>query len=76
MAKLLVVCLVFVIVFNPKKLPDLIKHLSLIYIKVMELKNKLSEHWVKSVQNEQTLLENIAKAAEADAKYIPSVPKE
>jgi Sec-independent protein translocase protein TatA len=69
-AKLLVVCLVFIVVFNPKKLPDLIKHLSFIYIKTMEFKNQLSDYWLKKIQNELQLQENIAKAAEVDAKYM------
>jgi Sec-independent protein translocase protein TatA len=72
MSKFFLVVLVFLLVFNPRKLPVLVKHLSKMYVKYNAHKLKFREYWQENIQKEvqvQHLEENLKKAYEADALY-------
>jgi TatA/E family protein of Tat protein translocase len=66
--ELLVIILVAVLVFGPKKLPMLATHLGLLLRKLHHIKAQASLLWQQQL-NEWQLNENQRKAEEADKLY-------
>lgn len=66
--ELLLILLVTLLVFGPKKLPMLATHLGLLFKKINHLKQQASVWWQQQ-QQQLTLQENERKAQEADARY-------
>ncbi|MDR3442538.1 MAG: twin-arginine translocase TatA/TatE family subunit [Legionella sp.] len=66
--ELLLICIVALIVFGPKKLPMLAQHLGLLLRQVNQLKSKAAALWQEQL-NELQLQENKRKAEEADRQY-------
>lgn len=64
-SELLLILLVALIVFGPKKLPMLATHLGLMLSKVTHLKQQVHQWW----QQQLTLQENERKAQAADEHY-------
>ncbi|MGL6028870.1 MAG: twin-arginine translocase TatA/TatE family subunit [Legionella sp.] len=69
--ELLLILLVTLLVFGPKKLPMLATHLGLLLKKINGLKQQASVWWHQQ-QQQLTLQENERKAQEADALYKQS----
>jgi sec-independent protein translocase protein TatB len=67
-SELLLILVVALIVFGPKKLPMLATHLGLIVRQLNQLKTKASLLWEHQL-NELHLEDNKRKAAEADKHY-------
>ena len=72
-SELLLTIFVALMVFGPKKLPMLAKHIGLAYKKINALKEQLSDFWQKQL-NEVQLIENTEKAEKADKKYHKRIP--
>lgn len=66
--ELLVILIVALIVFGPKKLPMLATHLGLLIRKLHQLKTQATVLWQQQL-NEFQLQENQRKANEADERY-------
>ena len=66
--ELLLIVIVAFIVFGPKKLPMLARHLGLLLRQVNQLKSKAAALWQEQL-NELQLQENKRKAEEADRQY-------
>lgn len=66
--ELLLIVIVALIVFGPKKLPMLARHLGLLLRQVSQLKSKAATLWQEQL-NELQLQENKRKAEEADRQY-------
>lgn len=66
--ELILIFLVTLVVFGPKKLPMLASHLGLLVRQLNIWKNKINSLWEQQAQELQ-LKENQRKAAEADARY-------
>lgn len=69
--ELLVIFIVALIVFGPKKLPMLATHLGLLMRQVQQWKTKAQTFWQQQL-NEYQLQENQRKAEEADKHYKES----
>ncbi|OGV34569.1 MAG: hypothetical protein A3E88_02080 [Legionellales bacterium RIFCSPHIGHO2_12_FULL_35_11] len=72
MSKLIVVLLVFIIVFNPKKLPLLINDIAKFNLKFNKLRRTIFNSYHEILKNEQSLQaleENNMKAEKADLQY-------
>lgn len=70
MSKLLLVFVVFIVVFSPKKIPFLVKEISRIFVKYNFYKQKLIDFWNINFLQELNLLENNKKAQAADQIYL------
>lgn len=68
LAELIVIFLVALVVFGPKQLPLLAKNLSQSMSALQQIKQKMTDFWQEQL-NEQQLIENSEKAAEADKLY-------
>lgn len=68
-SELLLIFIVTVIVFGPKKLPMLAQHLGLFIGKFNQFKNNITLLWQQQLKELQ-LQENKRKAEEADKCYI------
>lgn len=66
--ELILIVLVALLVFGPKKLPMLATHLGLVMRQISIWKNKINVLWEQQVQELQ-LQENQRKADEADKHY-------
>lgn len=66
--ELILIVLVALLVFGPKKLPMLATHLGLVMRQISIWKNKINVLWEQQVQ-ELKLQENQRKADEADKHY-------
>lgn len=66
--ELILIVLVALLVFGPKKLPMLATHLGLVMRQISIWKNKINVLWEQQVQELQ-LQENQHKADEADKHY-------
>lgn len=66
--EILVILIVALIVFGPKKLPMLATHLGLLIRKIKQLKAQTAVLWQQQL-NEMQLHENQRKAKEADKQY-------
>ncbi|RUR08137.1 twin-arginine translocase TatA/TatE family subunit [Legionella sp. km772] len=66
--ELLLIFLVTLLVFGPKKLPMLASHLGMLLRHLISFKNKINLLWEQQVQELQ-LKENQDKAAQADKQY-------
>ena len=66
--ELLLIFIVALIVFGPKKLPMLASHLGLLMRKLNHLKAQATAFWQQQL-NEHQLQENERKAEEADKQY-------
>lgn len=69
--ELLVIFIVALIVFGPKKLPMLATHLGLLMRQVQQWKTQAQTFWQQQL-NEYQLQENQRKAEEADKHYKES----
>ncbi|MDF1756772.1 MAG: twin-arginine translocase TatA/TatE family subunit [Legionellaceae bacterium] len=72
MSKLMVVMVVFLLVFSPKKLPELISKIGRLFAKYEFYKHKIMSSSHKIIQDEvelQKLQENLKKAQVADVFY-------
>lgn len=67
-AELLVILIVALIVFGPKKLPMLATHLGLLVKKFHQIKAHAHILWQQQL-NELQLQDNLRKAKEADEQY-------
>lgn len=72
-AELLLIFIVALIVFGPKKLPMLATHLGLAIQKLNQIKTQARALWQQQL-NEYQLQENQRKAKEADELYKKSEP--
>ena len=70
-AELVLIFLVAVIVFGPKQLPMVARHLGLVINTLAQLKEKAAQVWNTQVKEWQ-LLDNEQKAADADKHYQSS----
>lgn len=66
--EILIILIVALFVFGPKKLPMLATHLGLLLRKVHQIKKHFSVLWQQQL-NEITLIENQRKAKEAEEHY-------
>lgn len=66
--ELLVIFIVTLIVFGPKKLPMLATHLGLLLRKINQIKAVAATYWQEQL-NAHQLQENKRKAEEADRQY-------
>ncbi|KTD11668.1 TatB protein (twin arginine translocation) [Legionella gratiana] len=66
--EILVIFIVALIVFGPKKLPMLATHLGLLIRKINQLKTQAAALWQQQL-NEIQLKENQRKAEEAEMQY-------
>jgi len=71
--ELLVLVLVSLLVFGPRKLPMLALHLGKLLGFAYSFKQKLAKLW-EALLNEQQLIDNKRKAEKADAKYQDDAP--
>ncbi|KTD65592.1 TatB protein (twin arginine translocation) [Legionella santicrucis] len=71
--EILVILVVALIVFGPKKLPMLATHLGLLLRKINQLKAQAVALWQQQL-NEIQLHENQRKAKEADEQYKKEKP--
>lgn len=69
--ELLVIFIVALIAFGPKKLPMLATHLGLLMSQLQQWKTQAQAFWQQQL-NEYQLLENQRKAEEADKHYKES----
>jgi sec-independent protein translocase protein TatB len=73
-AELLVIFLVAVVVFGPRKLPLLAEHLGRLIRYLNHFKEEASTFWHAQL-NQQQLRENTSKAEKADRAYQRDVPE-
>ena len=66
LGELLVIILVMVFVFGPKKLPMLARHLGLVVQKIARVQYALSQIW-RAYMQEQTFRENLQKAEKVES---------
>lgn len=69
-SELLVIAIVAIIVFEPSKLPHLLKTLGKVVAFINDFKLQLARYWQQQTKY-LTLEENIKKAQAADEKYSP-----
>ncbi len=67
-SELLLILVVALVVFGPKRLPMLAYHLGKLFARLHDYKEQLTAFWQQQV-NEQMLEENIKKAKQADKLY-------
>ena len=68
MSELFITMLVALVVFGPKKLPMVARHLGLLLGRFNHYKQQAAMFWQQQLK-EQQLQENIKKAQKADASY-------
>lgn len=71
LGELLVIGVVAMMVFGPKKLPMLANHLGKLYYQCLKLNQKARTVW-EDILAEQQLLDNQARAEKADTLYQKS----
>lgn len=67
-SELLLILIVALVVFGPKKLPLVAHHLGILVVWFNKYKQQAAVFWQQQL-NEQTLQDNIKKAQKADVRY-------